>query len=55
MENRTVLDATTEIVVAALSNKTVYPDKAYAQCVAEFIEIIHSKLMELEFDVSDSD
>lgn len=45
MENRSVLDATTEIVVAALARAPeIFPDQKYAEQVANFAETIYEKL-----------
>ncbi len=48
IQERPVLSATTEIVVAALSSKTSAVNEDYGKAVAAFAETIYEKLYELE-------
>ena len=49
MEN-SILDATTEIVAAAVSaNDKYYPNEASAKELAKFTEIVYEKMYELEY------
>lgn len=48
MENRRVLDATTEIVVAAVDCWKQYPNAEYAKDVADFATLIYKRLDDLD-------
>lgn len=48
LEHKTILDATTEIVVAAVSNQEIYPDVQYAETISKFAEVIYQTLKKLE-------
>lgn len=50
MDKETILNATVEITKSALSdmgNKTAWPDSHSGTLVAEFVEVIYNKLVEL--------